>query len=90
MDIADVVNDVLVEWGESGRDIVNAAFKEHKKLTFAGFMSECKACGGDWVAMILSGMERIYPEVYVTLPAIFGQEAVDGLIKILILCGVEL
>lgn len=53
-------------------------------------MSECKACGGDWVAMILSGMERIYPEVYVTLPAIFGQEAVDGLIKILILCGVEL
>lgn len=89
MDIADIVNDVLVEWGESGKDIVNAAFKEHSKITFSEFMCACKGCDGDWVAIILSGMERIYPEVYSTLPTIFGQEALDGLTKILILCGVE-
>lgn len=89
MNIADVVNDVLVQWGESGKDIINAAFKEHEKLSFGGFMSECEGCDGDWVKIILSGMERIYPEVYSTLPPIFGEEALDGLTKILILCGVE-
>ena len=75
--------------GESGKDIVNAAFKEHSKITFSEFMCSCKGYGGDWVAIILSGMERIYPEVYSTLPATFGQEALDGLTKIFILCGVE-
>ena len=89
MNIVDIVNDVLVQWGESGKNIINAAFKEHEKLTFESFMSECKGCDGDWVAIILSGMERVYPEVYSTLPPIFGQEALDGLTKILILCGVE-
>lgn len=89
MNIADVVNDVLRQWGEDGNDIINTAFKVHEKLTFEGFMSECKGCEGDWVAIILSGMERIYPAVYSTLPPIFGQEALDGLTKILILCGVE-
>ena len=89
MNIANLVSDVLVAWGESGKDIINTAFKEHEKLTFESFMSECKGCDGDWVAIILSGMERVYPEVYSTLPPIFGQEALDGLTKILILCGVE-
>ena len=89
MSIANLVSDVLVEFGESGNDIINAAFNDHNKITFSEFMSECKGCDGDWVAIILSGMERIYPEVYSTLPPIFGQEALDGLTKILILCGVE-
>lgn len=89
MNIATLVSDVLVQWGESGNNIINAAFNDHSKITFSEFMSECKGCDGDWVAIILSGMERVYPEVYSSLPPIFGQEALDGLTKILILCGVE-
>ena len=28
------------------------------------FMSNCVACGGNWVAMLLSGVERVFPEHY--------------------------
>ena len=89
MNIANLVSDVLVAWGESGNDIINAAFNDHSKITFSEFMRACSGCNGNWVDIIISGIDKTYPEVYSTLPPLFGQEALDGLTKILILCGVE-
>ena len=28
------------------------------------FMNNCTACGGNWVAMLLSGIKRVFPEHY--------------------------
>ena len=89
MNIANLVSDVLVAWGESGNDIVNAAFNDHLKITFSDFMCECSGCNGNWVDIIISGIDKLYPEVYSTLPENLGPDALEILTKVLILCGVE-
>lgn len=32
------------------------------------FIRGCAACGGNWAAMFLSGIERFFPELYASLP----------------------
>ena len=89
MNIANLVSDVLVAWGDSGNDIVNAAFNDHSKITFSEFMGACSGCNGDWVDIIISGIDKLYPEVYSTLPENLGPDSLEILTKVLILCGVE-
>lgn len=36
-------------------------------MTLKEFLSHCTACGGDWVSMLLSGIEECYPNEYVRL-----------------------
>ena len=89
MNIANLVSDVLVAWGESGNDIINAAFNDHLKTTFSEFMCECSGCNGNWVDIIISGIDKAYPEVYSALPKNLGPDSLEILTKVLILCGVE-
>ena len=89
MNIANLVSDVLVQLGESGNDTINAAFNDHSKITFSEFMGACSGCNGDWVEIVISGIGKLYPEVYSTLPENLGPNALEILTKILILCGVE-
>lgn len=89
MNIANLVSDVLVTWGESGNDIINAAFNDHLKITFSEFMCECSGCNGNWVDIIISGIDKAYPEVYSVLPENLGPDSLEILTKVLILCGVE-
>ena len=89
MNIANLVSDVLVAWGESGNDIINAAFNDHLKITFSDFMCECSGCNGNWVDIIISGIDKAYPEVYSALPVNLGPDSLEILTKVLILCGVE-
>ena len=37
------------------------------KMTVRLFLDHCTACGGDWVSMLLSGIEECYPDDYVRL-----------------------
>lgn len=37
-------------------------------MTFDEFLDKCTACGGNWTAMILSGIKNVAPEVYAALP----------------------
>lgn len=37
-------------------------------MTFNEFMSKCTACGGNWTAMILSGIKAVAPAVYAEMP----------------------
>lgn len=90
MNIANLVSDVLVELGESGNDIINAAFNDHSKIAFSEFMCACSGCNGDWVEIVISGIERLYPEVFSVLPtSLLKQGSLEILTKVLILCGVE-
>ena len=89
MNIANLVSDVLVAWGKSGNDIINAAFNDHSKITFSEFMCSCSGCNGNWVDIIISGIDKTYPEVYSTLPENLGPDSLEILTKVLILCGDE-
>ena len=33
------------------------------------FLNNCTACGGNWVAMLLSGIKRVFPEHYESVVA---------------------
>ena len=39
------------------------------KMSVRLFLDHCTACGGDWVSMLLSGIEECYPDDYVRLKA---------------------
>ena len=39
------------------------------KMTVRLFLDHCTACGGDWVSMLLSGIEECYPDDYIRLKA---------------------
>ena len=39
------------------------------KMTVRLFLDHCTACGGDWVSMLLSGVEECYPDDYIRLKA---------------------
>lgn len=32
------------------------------------FLNQCSACGGNWTAMIMSGIKEVAPEIYETMP----------------------
>ena len=39
------------------------------KMNVRLFLDHCTACGGDWVSMLLSGVEECYPDDYIRLKA---------------------
>ena len=39
------------------------------KMSTKVFLDHCTACGGDWVSMLLSGIEECFPDDYVRLKA---------------------
>lgn len=61
--------------------------------SFAEFEEqECVACGGDWGAMLLSGIQATFPEVYDAIPYNMGRngtEAFISVVYVLLLCGVD-
>lgn len=64
------------------------AWNYRKEISLDDFLSKCSACGGDWVAMLFSGMKRVYPEVYEIIPE---NETFNffELAELLEYCGVE-
>ena len=89
MNIINLISDVLVQWGKYGNDILNAAFNSHNKMSFREFIGACSGCDGDWVEIVISGIDKLFPEVYSALPENLGPNALEKLTKVLILCGVE-
>ena len=37
-------------------------------MTLDTFMNHCTACGGNWTAMIMTGIKEVAPEVYDQMP----------------------
>ena len=37
-------------------------------MTFTEFLNKCTACGGNWTAMLLTGIKACFPEYYATMP----------------------
>jgi hypothetical protein len=37
-------------------------------MTMKEFLTHCTACGGNWTAMMLSGIKKLFPEYWNSLP----------------------
>ena len=56
-----------------GKGVLDAIDRQHAiPLTRDIFLNHCTACGGDWNAMLLSGIKALYPEVYDAIPDDMG------------------
>jgi hypothetical protein len=96
-DIREAEQWLIDEWGaEVGGKVVNeASFARHTDPFLGGcddFLDHCYMCGGNWVAMYLSGLKKIYPRVYDALPEELGENGNAAFLNVayvLMLCGVD-
>lgn len=92
-DIKTVYEDIIDLWGEEdgGKVIVAIHTAPKCQLEWNEFMHRCTACGGNWVAMIATGISRIAPNVYNALPNNLNNpfKAFSTLCNIALLLGVK-
>lgn len=95
--IRDAEQHLIDEWGaEVGGKVINEACLIRHVAPFNGgikeFFNHCVCCGGDWGAMFLSGIKKLYPCVYKAIPdsmGATGNEAFLNIIYVMMLCGVD-
>ena len=64
---------IVALWKEDGIKVLETiSAQQVTPMTNDEFMSHCTACGGDWGAMLLSGVKDLYPAVYNTKPEDMG------------------
>ena len=88
---------LIDEWGaEVGGKVINETCLIRHVAPFNGgtkeFLNHCVCCGGDWGAMFLSGIKKLYPCVYKAIPDDMGatsNEAFINIIYVMMLCGVD-
>ena len=79
MDYTDIVYYMSLlakEWGRDGEKVIAECFKaDTKEITNLEFLPYCSACGGNWGGMLLTGIKRLYPEVWDAIPDDMGHNA---------------
>ena len=77
-------------WEEDGKKVIAECAKvtpfNEKVETF---LEHCTCCGGNWGGMFLSGIKKLYPNVWAVIPDDMGVFAWEGICNTLILCGVD-
>ncbi len=85
---------LLKQWGESGRKIIKAcATTDSLDMKANQFLDHCLTCGGNWGAMLLSGIRELRPEIWRLIPddmGVNGFEAYHNICCVLMLCGVDI
>lgn len=88
--IAIAKNDIITHWGENGKRVIEECAKV---VPFNGnssdFLEYCNIFGGNWGAMLLTGIYSLWPDVWEAIPDDMGHHAWLDLCSTLILCGVD-
>lgn len=85
--IKDAQDTILSKWGE---DVILACHRANPlNMSSSEFLSHCVACGGNWGGMLLSGIQKLRPEVWDTVPEDMGPFAWACICSTLILLGVD-
>lgn len=88
--IKDAQEEIATYWGEQGIRVIEMCAKV---TPFNGdskaFLENCTACGGNWGGMLLTGIRRLYPDVWDYIPDDMGTHAFACICSTLILCGVD-
>lgn len=67
---------IIKHWGEQGKLVIAACENTNAQpMTVKEFLDHCFCCGGDWGAMLLTGIKALYPEVYDAIPDKMGSLA---------------
>ena len=63
-------------WGDDGHTVLNA-INTTNAPTMSGndFLDNCTTCGGNWCALLLTGIKALYPTVYEAIPDDMGKHA---------------
>lgn len=81
--------DYLVEqWGSQGEVVIKTCQKYATPITLDEFKTHCTCCGGNWGAMLLSGINDLYPEVYDTIPDDMGIRSFNCILYVMQLLGI--
>ena len=88
LDMNDFEGIILGIWGESGEEILEE-IRNSKQFTsgLSSFMRNCT--GYDWNGVILTGLEKLYPNVYAAIPEEMGKFGFTGLVCVLNLLGIN-
>lgn len=86
-DYIDAIQVVKKEWGDDV--LVAACLAEKKQMTFNEFLDNCIACGGNWGGMLLSGIDKLWPDIWEIIPEKMGNNAFTTICHLLILLGVD-
>ena len=88
--IIDAQETLVKHWGASGEKVIAETVRaERKPMTFSKFLDNCTACGGNWCGMLLTGIKKLWPDVWKAIPDEMGIQAWDCLCSVLVLCGVD-
>ena len=89
--IIEAHNDLIKYWGDDGKKVFEKCFECHtNSMSLDTFLSDyCTACGGDWGGMLLSGIKKLYPDVWDVIPNKMGSYAWICICAVLTLLGVE-
>ena len=81
---------IVALWKEEGIRVLEVIDRQHTiPMTNDEFLTHCITCGGDWGAMLLSGVKALYPEVYAAIPDNMGCFAFRCICEVLELLQVE-
>ena len=81
---------IVENWGEQGERVVEqCAMSNPFNDTFESFLSRCTMCGGNWGAMLLTGIRDMWANVWDAIPNDMGALAFPCLCAVLVLCGVD-
>lgn len=86
---------LISEWGEEvARNVIDIASREKlDNMTVNEFIkNHCTACGGNWCAMLLSGIKALSPDTYKAIPENMGENGVKAfgnLTTLLFFLGVD-
>lgn len=67
---------IVATWKDDGIKVIETITTQHTApMTQSDFLTHCTACGGDWGAMLLTGIKALYPDVYDAIPDDMGHFA---------------
>lgn len=88
--ITDAQTLIVENWGEQGERVIEqCAMSNPFNNTFESFLSRCTMCGGNWGAMLLTGIRDMWANVWDAIPNDMGALAFPCLCAVLVLCGVD-
>ena len=89
-DIIDAQEMLVKHWGVYGERVIAETVRaERQPMTFTQFLDNCTACGGNWSGMLLTGIDKLWPNVGNAIPDKMGAQAWGCLCSVLILCGID-
>ena len=89
-DIKKAHDTIIENWEESGKNVIIECSKITPfNDTLDNFLNYCTCCGGNWGGMLLTGVKKLWPNVYDSIPNDMGVSAWSCICSVLILCSVD-